>query len=181
MKHLLTLLAVLLALSTAHAEIYKWTDSSGNVVFGDTPPENVDAQPVKVQRTQTFETQGESDFKSSMTEREEKEAAEKARADKYTKLVIASPQDDEPVRSNAGNISIQFASSPELNKEAGDRFQLVMDGTPVMTTDKGTVILTNVDRGTHTLQVNIIAGDSGNVIKSSSPSTFHMLRFAGGG
>ncbi len=180
MKHLLTVLAIALALSPAFAEIYKWTDESGRVVFGDRPPEDSSVQSVTVQPTQTFQSAPPSEFKSTMTEREEQAAIEKAKANKYKSVSIVSPQDDEGVRSNPGNITIQFTSSPALNVEAGDRFQLMMDGTPVLTSDKTSVILTNVDRGTHTIQVNIISGESGKPIKSSKPSTFHMLRFAGG-
>jgi len=180
MKHLLFVLATALLLSPVSAEIYKWTDASGRVVFGDRPPEDSSVETVTVQPTQTFRSTPPSEFKSTRTEREEKQAAEKARANQYKSVSIVSPQDDEPVRSNPGNITIQFAADPALNTEAGHRFQLVMDGTPVLTSDKTSVILTNVDRGTHTIRVNIVDGESGKTIKSGSPSTFHMLRFAGG-
>jgi hypothetical protein len=55
-----------------------------------------------------------------------------------------------------------------------------MDGQPVMTTSVSTVVLQNVDRGTHKLQVQII--DANGQLKKSSPAIeFHMLRVALGG
>lgn len=173
------LFSLLLATGLASAaNIYKWTDESGRVVFGDKPPNGVEATPVRVQSPQTFTPPPKSTFKSSSTEEAEKKAAEEAARPKY-KVAIASPADDEPVRNNPGNIAIQISSEPALNLEAGHKFQLLMDGNPVMTSQKTTIVLTNVDRGTHTLQVQVI-DETGKVLESSASSTFHMLRFAGG-
>ena len=54
--HTLFLLpAVALALP-ASAEIYRWTDSSGDTHFGSNPPAGVDANPVSTNRTNTIDT-----------------------------------------------------------------------------------------------------------------------------
>jgi hypothetical protein len=173
------LISLLLATGIAGASsIYQWTDESGRTVFGDKPPPGVEATPVRVQSIQTFPAPDTSTFKSSKTEEEEKKAAEEAARPKY-KVAIASPADDEPVRSNPGNIAILISSDPTLDTAAGHKFQLLMDGNPVMTSQKTSVVLTNVDRGTHTLQVQVI-DETGKVLESSQNSTFHMLRFAGG-
>lgn len=173
------IISLLLATGIAGAtNIYQWTDESGRTVFGDKPPAGVEATPIKVREPTTFSAPPPSDFKSSSTEEAERKAAEDAAKPKY-QVSISSPANDEPVRSNPGNIAIMISSEPALNAEAGHKFQLLMDGSPVMTSQKTSVVLTNVDRGTHTLQVQVI-DETGKVLESSETSTFHMLRFAGG-
>jgi hypothetical protein len=41
--------------SFASAEIYKWKDSNGNVVFSDTPPSGANAEEVRLKKNNRFE------------------------------------------------------------------------------------------------------------------------------
>jgi hypothetical protein len=177
------LFSLLLIPALASAEIYQWIDSAGHTAYGDHPPEGVDATPMNVKPAQTFSTPPMSESaKAALTPDEKEKPADEEQAGsvKYTKLQIISPKNDEPVRSNAGTLSIQMGSYPELAAQSGDQFQVVMDGKPVMTTSVSTVVLQNVDRGTHKLQVQII--DANGQVKKSSPTIeFHMLRVALGG
>lgn len=179
-----TLLFSLLLIPTlVSAEIYQWIDASGNPAYGDRPPEGVEAKAVSVKPAQSYTTPPLSDSaKAALSGDEQKsvEEGEQAGVVNYTKLQIISPKDDEPVRSNNGTLTIRMGSYPELAAKSGDQFQIVMDGQPVMTSSVSTVILQNVDRGTHQLQVQII--DANRQVKKSSLSIqFHMLRVALGG
>lgn len=177
------LFSLLLVPALVNAEIYQWIDSSGNTAYGDHPPDGVVATPLNVQPAQTFTTPPMSESAKDAVSPDENEAPvdeDQAGPVKYTKLQIISPKDDEPVRSNNGALTIQMGSYPELAVKAGDQFQVVMDGQPVMTTSVSTVVLQNVDRGTHQLQVQIIDAN-GQVRKSSPAIKFHMLRVALGG
>ena len=55
LHRLLMLPAIALALP-ASAEIYRWTDSSGDTHFGSNPPTGVNAEPVSTTRTNTIDT-----------------------------------------------------------------------------------------------------------------------------
>ncbi len=55
LHRLLVLPAIVLALPVS-AEIYRWTDSSGDTHFGSNPPAGVDAEPVTTNRTNTIDT-----------------------------------------------------------------------------------------------------------------------------
>jgi hypothetical protein len=177
------LFSLLLIPALASAEIYQWIDSAGHPAYGDHPPDGVVATPMNVQPAQTFSTPPMSESaKAALTPDENKAPEDEDQAGnvKYTKLQIISPKNDEPVRSNGGTLTIQMGSYPELAVQSGDQFQVVMDGQPVMTTSVSTVVLQNVDRGTHKLQVQII--DANGQVKKSSPAIeFHMLRVALGG
>ncbi len=50
-------LATILLPSLAHAEIHRWTDSEGNVHFGDRPPVAVEAEVVRL-RVNTYSSPG---------------------------------------------------------------------------------------------------------------------------
>ena len=47
---------VLLFSAAASCEIYKWTDTEGNVQFGDRPPASASAQQVEIQPVNTFKS-----------------------------------------------------------------------------------------------------------------------------
>lgn len=177
------LFSLLLIPALASAEIYQWTDKAGNPAYGDHPPDGVVATPVNIKPAQTFTTPPMSESAEAALTPDESNAPEdedQAGIVTYTKLQIVSPKNDEPVRSNGGTLTIQMGSYPELAAQSGDQFQVLMDGQPVMTTSVSTVVLQNVDRGTHKLQVQII--DANGQVKKSSPAIeFHMLRVALGG
>ena len=96
---------------------------------------------------------------------------------RYQALEIVSPADDEPVRENAGNITIVTNLNPapaaRSRGPAADGWQCGQEG------QQASFSLANVDRGTHTISVEIV-DESGEVLIRSEESTFHMLRFAGG-
>ena len=92
----------------------------------------------------------------------------------YTDAAIVAPENDAAVRSNAGNLSVLVRVDPKLQK--GHRLQLTLDGVSQEATHRDPVFeLTNIDRGTHTLQLHIV-DHAGEVVFTGSPSTFHLLR-----
>ena len=166
------LLTVALA-SVAHGQIYRTVDENGNVVFTDIPPRETDtAEQVIVEEPNSFA------IEEAIGPREqwivEPEAAgDDEPAFSYKSLEIKSPQDDEAVRENAGNITIVGVASPRLQQ--GHRMRLFMDGQPVSEGRQSQFALENVVRGTHVLALEIIDGKGRTLIRSD-PHSFHMLR-----
>jgi hypothetical protein len=165
---LLTLLFLALA---ASADIYRWTDEQGNTVFGDTPPEGVEAQPVRLREPTVTPAMPEA--REILERRPAPDTGEPARP--YERLRIASPGDDEPVRANDGNFSVRVDIRPDLLTDRGHELRLLMDGDTVQTGQRPVFDLVNVDRGTHRLQVQVL-NRSGEVIQESDPVVFHLLR-----
>lgn len=178
-KTILFSLLLLPALSTA--AIYQWTDESGRIVYGDNPPSGVDATLVDVKPAQTFSLPASEGSTASNSEaQDEPEAAAEAEPVTYESVTILSPENDEPVRSNSGFLTVQARSTPALAADQGDQFELLMDGRLIITTTSPTMSVQNVDRGTHQLQVRIIDKD-GKPKKASETISFHLLRVAVGG
>ena len=169
--------ALCLPAQAGESRIYRTVDEDGNVIFTDIPPRDDDesAEQIVVETPNSFaveEAIPSSDAWIVETDDEETEAPFR-----YTALEIVSPADDEPIRENMGNITVVTNVSPRL--QSGHVVRLLMDGSVAQEGPQGTFSLANVDRGTHTIAVEI-ADETGNVLIRSSDSTFHMLRFAGG-
>jgi Domain of unknown function (DUF4124) len=157
--------------ATAAGQIYRTVDANGNVVFTDIAPVDRSGQPsaqqVEIPPTNTFEPPVVQAPASSAT-------APSSSAGFYNELVIISPTEDESIRDNAGNVTIEVAINPPLR--ADHRLLLVLDGTQTeVEAQNGVFELTNVDRGTHTAGVRAV-DRQGNVVTDSDPVTFHLLR-----
>ena len=172
-------LGIIAALSLpAQAEIFKTVDEHGNVVFTDIPPREDDenAEQIIIENPNSFAVD-EAIPNADEWIVEPEEGAEEEPPFSYKTLEIVSPADDEPVRENAGNITIVTNLNPRLQR--GHRVRLMMDGAVVQEGSQASFDLANVDRGTHTIAVEIV-DERGQVLIRSEQSTFHMLRYAGG-
>jgi hypothetical protein len=171
-------LAVILGLPVQAAEIYRTVDAEGNVVFTDIPPREDDqnAEQIIIENPNSFVVD-EAIPNADEWIVEPEDGQEEEPPFSYLALEIVAPADDEPVRENAGNITVVTNIHPRLQR--GHRTRLLMDGTVVQEGSQGSFDLANVDRGTHTIAVEIV-DERGQVLIRSEQSTFHMLRFAGG-
>lgn len=166
MRNYYIILGCVLALGVqAQEQVYKSTGSDGVVEFSDQPSSG--AKTITV--TPNVVTLPESPRFQPAT----KQAPEPT----YTSLTITAPQNDEAIRSNAGNFAATAEIEPELL--GGDSIQWLFDGQVIKGANATFLTMTNVDRGTHTVQIQVINTD-GEVVKSSETITFHLQRFAGG-
>lgn len=162
----------------AQAEIYRTVDENGNVVFTDIPPREDDenAEQIIIENPNSFAVEEAIPNADAWIVEPEEGETEEAPF-RYEALDIVSPADDEPVRENAGNITVVTNLSPRLQR--GHVARLLMDGSVAQEGSQASFDLANVDRGTHTIAVEIV-DENGRVLIRSDQSTFHMLRFAGG-
>jgi hypothetical protein len=150
MRLILTCLLLVLALP-ASAQIYKYIDASGNTVFTNQPPLGVDTQPVELPPTNTVEMQ--TPGVSATPERSEAPAQAPYRLLRLTDLPSA-----EALRANNGTFSVGVELEPRL--ASGHRLRLLLDGQPYG--QPSTVLslqVINVDRGEHSLAVEVLSGD----------------------
>lgn len=149
MRLLTACLLCTLALPAA-AQIYKYTDSNGNTVFTNQPPEGQSAESVELPPTNTVEAQ-----EPVVTEQ-----APPANSDlpPYGTLQLTDLPDEAALRANNGTFTVGVQIEPRLMP--GHRFRLLLDGQPYgQASNVPRLQLTNVDRGEHSLAVEVLNGE----------------------
>ena len=153
---------------SSHAELYKWVDKDGEIVYSDEPPHE-GAEPLVPPPLTTTPAIKYKPKAKVETQDEEKETT-------YTLFTIKSPAHNETIRNNAGNITLSLAISPELDTKAGHTITILLDSQSKIQGNTGlTVGLKNIDRGAHSIQA-VIKNKQKKIIKSTSAVTIHMRR-----
>lgn len=162
-NHLVLLLCCLPL--TALAGVYKWVAPDGTVHYSDTPREG--AEEVHVAPPQTYSPGSLPRF----TPRPEPPEPEPA----YTRFELTAPADDATLRENTGAIGVSFALEPALDVARGHRLVVLLDGQARDPIRETSLTLENVDRGTHTLQGQVVDA-AGKVLISSPSIKVHLHR-----
>tara|TARA_R100000306_G_scaffold62333_1_gene68745 strand:- start:46331 stop:46945 length:615 start_codon:yes stop_codon:yes gene_type:complete len=151
------------------AEIYRFTDAEGNVEFTDQPRKG--AERVEVKETATIQLPKPDEVTAIIGERQE--AAESGEGGPaYETLQIAYPENESAFNSGSGDFNVVMNITPDLQSE--HFLRLTLDGQAQALTKGPAIPLTNVDRGTHTISVDVVEGDS--VVQSADPVTFTIHR-----
>ena len=154
----------------ALAEVYTYTDAEGNRVFTDQPHKNAK----RVEILPSNNTTG-SPPKRTVHQSAPPKAKPKA-IFRYDLLRILVPEPDTTVRSAPGELIVTVTSDPAL--QPGHSYRLLVDGKPYAQAGRSPVFpLTNVDRGTHQLAVEIL-DEAGRVLEKTPNQPFHMLRIS---
>jgi hypothetical protein len=86
-------------------------------------------------------------------------------------IAIVQPAHEETIHNNQGDLTVQVKYS---GGEPGGSVRLVLDGTALPHSYRSDVIeLTGIDRGTHTLQADLL-DVKGERLAASEPVTFYM-------
>lgn len=164
MRRILTCLLLALALP-ASAQIYKYTDANGNTVFTDQPPEGQAAQSIELPTTNTVEMSAPSAPASGSREAE--------REAPYSTLQLTDLPSAEALRANNGTFSVGVELEPRL--APSHRLRLLLDGQPYgQPSNVPRLQLINLDRGEHSLAVEVLSGDES--IQQSASVTFTVQR-----
>ncbi|HBX54391.1 DUF4124 domain-containing protein [Pseudomonas sp. UBA2684] len=164
MRRMLTCLLLTLALP-ASAQIYKYTDANGNTVFTNQPPDGAATQSVELPKTNTVQMQAPSVPVAPS------ELATPAAP--YRLLQLTGIPDDEALRANNGTFSVGVQLEPRL--AAGHRLRLLLDGKPYgQPSNVPRLQLTSIDRGEHSLAVEVLSGDQS--IQQSATTIFTVQR-----
>jgi hypothetical protein len=93
----------------------------------------------------------------------------------YDTVRIIVPQDQATVHDNEGNLDVSVEVSPPLRSDAGNHIVFLLDGRVVASGTEVRIRLTDVDRGTHTLQAQVATAD-GALLLASPVTSFYMWR-----
>jgi uncharacterized protein DUF4124 len=162
MRLFITTLCLIFSLALT-AEVYRSVDKNGNVVFTDQP--SPDAELIELDELQTIDAPSTGNFE--YTPPPEKPAP------RYSAVTIISPQNDVAIRDNAGNVTVNIATQPDLR--SSDELVLFMDGKEIILGKSTAKALTALDRGTHQLRA-AIRDANGRILQSSPSVIFHLLR-----
>lgn len=154
----------------AFAQIYTYTDASGNKVFTNQPPDGVDAAPVQLPTMNTMDPP-EVSTPTPSTDL----APVDGQSLPYSQVQLTNLPTDEALRSNNGTFTVRADLQPPLRP--GHSLQLLLDGQPYgAPTNVPLLQLSEIDRGDHTLALQVKAGDQ--VIQQSTPVSFTIQRVA---
>ncbi|MCY1277562.1 hypothetical protein D9M68_362450 [compost metagenome] len=164
MRPFIALLALALTLPASAATIYKYTDANGNTVFTSHPPEGVNATEMEAPPAPVVGTRLPAGMPST---------AEPASEAHYRVLALTNLPSEEALRANNGTFSVEVALQPRL--APGHRLQMLLDGRPYGSPSNETLFtLTNIDRGDHTLAVQVLSGSQ--VVQSSAAVALTVQR-----
>ena len=171
MTKLAFILSLMLAVGAAQAQqIYKYTLSNGDVVYSDRPPPADQGEEITLEPLQGFSRPPAPPLEDSIAEKDEAETVG------YEEFKVTSPVNDATIRDNGGNVRVSLSLTPGLRN--GHSIELMMDGQPIGSGKSTSVTLTEVDRGTHTVQA-AVKDNEGKEIARSNSVIFHLKR--GGG
>jgi hypothetical protein len=146
------------------AKVYKWTDNQGNVIYSDSPRPG--AQEIEV----PTEPAGIVPVPPQQIPRPKPPTPGSV----YGTLIVASPSNDQIIDDPGGWVNVSLALEPPLRVSQGDAIRLKLDGQTLVTRYTGSEIaLSNVARGTHTLQAEVV-DPAGNALIGSQSVTFHV-------
>ena len=160
------LLMLLLIALPAAAQIYKYTDADGNTAYSNQPPDGVKAQPVELPPLNRVEPQAASAPPVEGTSREQPLSA-------YEVLELTNLPTTEALRANNGTFTVNVLIKPRL--QGPHLFRLLLDDQPYGQPSNVPILqLVNIDRGTHSLAVQVIDGE--NIVQQSPAVTFTVQR-----
>ncbi|MFP0194567.1 DUF4124 domain-containing protein [Pseudomonas sp. PHC1] len=151
---------------TASAQIYKYTDASGNTVYSDHAPDGVQAQPVELPPLNSVQPQAPSAPSSVTPSRAPARNA-------YDVLALTGLPTEEALRANNGTFTVSVLIKPRL--QPPHQLRLLLDDAPYGQASNVPILqLVNIDRGEHRLAVQVI--DGGAIIQQSPAVVFTVQR-----
>lgn len=169
MNYYFVIVLTLFGSSISHAQIFRWTDANGTVNFSDIPhpgsrkvilPKIITTPPPPEKKADDTVVKTSAKVDESPIE--------------YEGVFITQPANKETIRNNQGFVPIIVDLKPDLAPE--HFLQLIYDGKPIGKPQNGlTFALNDVNRGSHTLVVQVI-NKEGEVQATSDATTIYMHR-----
>ncbi|WP_028620936.1 DUF4124 domain-containing protein [Pseudomonas sp. Ant30-3] len=162
------LFILLLIALPAAAQIYKYTDAAGNTAYSNQPPDGVKAEAVELPPTNSIE----SPPTTAPAPPPEADSSEKLQS-AYEVLELTNLPTTEALRANNGTFTVNVLIKPRL--QGSHLFRLLLDDQPYGQPSNVPILqLVNIDRGTHSLAVQVISGEE--VVQQSPSVTFTVQR-----
>jgi hypothetical protein len=152
--------------------VYKTEDKSGNPVFSD--QSSPTSEKIKVEDPLTFPAAEVKKNAGAFNNGATRSRPEMKAPVVYKTLLISSPLDQDTIRNNAGNMTVEIVTQSKIAPQ--HQLELLVDGNINAVYDGNPFNLQNLDRGEHALQLQIRNSESGQIYKSSPVVSITMLR-----
>lgn len=167
MKRLTLLLLLLAAFVSVKAEVYRWKDADGNVIFSDTPHDG--AQIIELGPTTVVPGEPVAKPVDAVAE----PSPSPAQPSSYQSIAVVAPADDETLRDQPA-VAIDVNIDPPLMVEQGHRVLLYVDGAAHgEPTDSPHFVLPGMVRGSHQLAAAVVDAGGAELIRSTA-TVFHL-------
>lgn len=147
----------------ASTTLYKWTDENGVVHYSDQP--HAGAEKIQVAKAQTYRAPPPVPHSTPAP------AAGTTTTTRYQRVQITSPQDGDVLTNTGGQVPVSVDIEPALGP--GHQLWLSLDGQHVDGASGADSTLSGVDRGTHTLSLQVVDA-KGTVIAQGDPVSFSV-------
>lgn len=156
--------------------IFSYKDSHGNIVYtNQQPPANSQAEEVKLPKIQTMSTE---QLKQELTQDKSNTIQTKEKQPSISEVIINGIPTEEALRSNNGTFTISASLSTAngvTSLPPNYQYTLLLDNNLYAGPQtSSSFTLTSIDRGTHTIQIQVVKG--GQLIASSRVETFTLQR-----
>jgi hypothetical protein len=152
MRQCLALLLLVFALPAA-AQIYKYTDASGNTAYSNQPPNGTKAETVELPPLNSVETvvpAAPPPLPATQNQNQNQQSAAS-----YQVLALKDLPQEEALRANNGSFTVGVAIEPRL--QPGHLLQLIVDGSPYgQPTNIPRLQVMELDRGEHSFSVQVL-------------------------
>ena len=175
MRTTLFTVAMLFALVAQAAEVYRFVDDKGNVVFTDSPQKgaqklNVEAAPA----TSVVIPGMPASAAPAAAGTQAKPGVEPFTG--YQDFSITQPGANEPLLNTAGDVDVSMNLHPALRVDLGHGLTVLVDGQPaVENSSRLNLALNNIERGEHVLEA-YVTDASGQVLIQAVPVRFSLQR-----
>lgn len=157
-KYRYFLFLLLLPKLGAWSVIYMQTASDGHLQFSDKPGK--ESQLIRLENINFYSTSESPRDSSSIS----------SSTAGYSKLNLVQPQNQQTFQ-NQQQIAVQISIQPALQKE--DSLEIWLDGVLIQKSKETSLILSELPRGEHRLQVNVVNAQE-KILLSSSPVVFFV-------
>jgi hypothetical protein len=165
-------LFVFLALALGSAEVYRWVDADGQAHYSDRPERGAERITITVSPPAGNPARNGSPNVSTQARGDEPPAAITG----YQSLTITRPTQEQVLWNIEGQLDVAAEVQPELQPGHALRFQL--DGRMILAEPGATrTRFSEVFRGEHTLQVDVVDA-SGSALIASPTSRFFVRQTA---
>lgn len=162
--------------TTVEAQVYRWTDASGQQHFSDRPPQQAEdaispsaAELVPPERYSAPPV----GWEPTPVPRQPAQPRQDAGANPYERIVLLEPANEATIWSAPGEVAVTLELTPALRE--GDRVQVYLDGKVHSSGAATSLLLSNVDRGTHSIALAVQDASGRELIRSAS-HTFYLHR-----
>ncbi|WP_127474517.1 hypothetical protein [Sulfurivermis fontis] len=169
MMRRLPLLLLLVALSLGvHAEEkgYKIVRPDGSIEFTDQPAPG--AQEIPLPRTPGYQAPPSRPLTPPV-------APVAPKGPPYSQLAITAPVPEQTLQDGETSVTVHIALEPGL--KLGHRMVVLLDGEVVSEGAGNSVVLSDLERGAHTVVAEVRDG-AGNVVQTAAPVTFHVRQYS---